>query len=441
MIHLTLQRERPGRLRSASLLVRILDAVDELLFNDGELRLALEAQVVKLREAVEAEPEESLKQADAEEWAEALAHHFAVACPELTGDVWMEEAEDVKIDISDFPGRRYFSDPHSELARNFPGHRVVVHVPFEGDDAVFHLRPNQFNFNPPRANIGDQELTLPIEWVRDEEPNIDNEVNAFVGSVSTWLTWAKGEIDTFNANLSREAVQAITARRQRIEQRDAEIAKSSIPVRRPGESEKTYIPDVLVRRPVPSLPQTRADEEPPKLEPAIEERVFEHILGVIRMQGRQMEQNPGAYEGMGEEDRRHTLVATLNTHYEGRAAAEAFNYQGKTDILIRFEGRNLFICECKFWSGQEGFKETIDQLFRYAAWRDSKLAIVLFVRVKGLKPIIEKAQAALSEHPQFVEWKEAADQTELRATMRWPGEEERFADLNVLFIHTPETRS
>lgn len=54
-------------------------------------------------------------------------------------------------------------------------------------------------------------------------------------------------------------MQTITARRQMIERRDAEIAKSSIPVRRPGESEKkTYIPDVLVRRPTPSLPRTRA---------------------------------------------------------------------------------------------------------------------------------------------------------------------------------------
>ena len=55
----------------------------DYLFSDGELRLALEEQSAKLRKAVEAEPEESLKQADDEEWAEALAHHFAVECPKL----------------------------------------------------------------------------------------------------------------------------------------------------------------------------------------------------------------------------------------------------------------------------------------------------------------------------------------------------------------------
>lgn len=158
------------------------------------------------------------------------------------------------------------------------------------------------------------------------------------------------------------------------------------------------------------------------------------------MQSRQMEQSPGTYAAMGEEDRRQTLVATLNTHYEGRAHAEAFNVQGKTDILIRHEGGNLFICECKFWNGSEGFTDTIDQLFRYTGWRDTKLAIVMFVREKGLTAILKKAKATLEGHPQFVAWKDAAEETELRATMHWPGDEERLADLNVFFVHTPQAK-
>jgi hypothetical protein len=65
----------------------------------------------------------------------------------------------------------------------------------------------------------------------------------------------------------------------------------------------------------------------------------------------------------------------------------------------------------------------------------------MFVREKGLTAILEKARVALAEHPQFVEWKETAEETELRATMRWQGDEERLANLNVFFIHTPDTQS
>jgi len=135
------------------------------------------------------------------------------------------------------------------------------------------------------------------------------------------------------------------------------------------------------------------------------------------------------------------LVATLNTHYEGRAHAEAFNNEGKTDILIRYEGKSLFICGCKFWTGPEGFTDTIYQLFRYVGWRDTKLAIVMFVREKALTTILKRARTTLGRHPQFVAWATAAGETELRATMHWPGDDERLADLNVFFVHMPQARS
>ncbi len=64
----------------------------------------------------------------------------------------------------------------------------------------------------------------------------------------------------------------------------------------------------------------------------------------------------------------------------------------------------------------------------------------MFVREKGLTAILKKAEQALGAHPQFVAWKDA-DEGELRATMHWPGDEERLANLNVFFVHTPAQRS
>ena len=39
--------------------------------------------------------------------------------------------------------------------------------------------------------------------------------------------------------------------------------------------------------------------------------------------------------------------------------------------------------------------------FRYVGWRDTKLAIVMFVREKGLTAIISKAKTVLESHPQI----------------------------------------
>jgi hypothetical protein len=419
----------------------LFGSVDDLLFSRGDLGRVLEAQAAKMREAVEAEPEESLKQADAETWADALAHHFVVACPELQlDDISREPVRDINVDVSG-DQRRYFSDYASDYARNFPGYRVVVHIPFNGDGGVFSLRPNQFTFNPPRGRVSGSDLVLTIDYPQDAQPDIDSRAQGFINAVSQWLTWARGQIDSFNGSLPQNALGAIEGRRQRLAQRDAHLAQSSIPVRRPGESgKKTYIADVLVRRPAPSLPKTRGDERRPALEPELEARVFEHVLDVIRKVSLNIEQNPATYGSMGEEARRNAILTALATHYDG-FTAETDNQGGHTDILARYEGRNVFIGECKFWDGEASYTATIDQLFRYAGWRDTKLAIVMFVRAKGLTAILKKANVALEQHERFVAWKEAASETELRVVVSWPGDDERLGDLNVFFVHTPMTTS
>jgi hypothetical protein len=144
--------------------------------------------------------------------------------------------------------------------------------------------------------VSGHDVLLTIEYPRDSQPSIDAAAQNFIDTVGRWLAFARTDIASFNAGLAQRALQEISGRHQRVQQRDLHLAQSTIPVRRPGESgKKTYIPDVVVRRPAPSLPTTRADDKPPTLEPALDARVFDHILGVIRMHGRQMEQSPGTY--------------------------------------------------------------------------------------------------------------------------------------------------
>jgi hypothetical protein len=293
--------------------------------------------------------------------------------------------------------------------------------------------------NPPRGRVGKGELLLAIKIPQDSPQTVDPKVQEFLNNVQQHLTWARSDIGTFNGQLRQQALGMIESRRQRIAKRDDALSGSTIPTRRVGESgAKTYITDALVRRPAPSLPRTRADEKPPKLEPTLADAVFEHVLEVIRQQTLHIEQHPKTYAAMGEEARRDVILSALGTHYDG-FTAESDNQGGHTDILARYENRNLFIGECKFWSGEKGFVDTIDQLFGYTGWRDTKLAVVMFVREKGLTAILGKAREALAAHPQFVAWKDAASETELRATMHWPGDDERLADLNVFLVHTPTT--
>jgi hypothetical protein len=408
---------------------------DDYLFRRGRLSSALEQQLVKMRKAINAEPEESLPHVDIPEWAAALAHHFAVDCPELqTDDVWMEEPKQTDVDVSSHHAR-YFSDPDSP--RTLAGERITIHIPFEGDKGVFSLGPSSFTTVWPQGEVRDDEILISVEYLCGQEPPVQGALNQFIDLTSKYLGWCQEEIDAFNARLEQDAVGAIESRRALVTQRNEQLAQTGIPIRKPGQSSKTtYVADALVLRPAPSVPKTRADDKAPRLEPVLSEQRFEHILELIRKQGLHIEQHPQTYLKMDEEERRNVILQGLSLVYDG-FTAETHSRAGHTDIICRVDGRNVFICECKFWAGQKGFTETIDQLFGYGGWRDTKLSIVMFVREKNLTEIVTKARAALKTHPQFVGWKAAASDTELRATMHWEGDEKRLADLNVLLVHTP----
>ena len=74
--------------------------------------------------------------------------------------------------------------------------------------------------------------------------------------------------------------------------------------------------------------------------------------------------------------------------------------------------------------------------FGYAAWRDTKLALVVFVGQKGLTEVVARGRVALTAHPRFRRAAETGEETELRASMAWPGDDDRVVDLHVLFMHT-----
>jgi hypothetical protein len=411
---------------------------DDVLFYSGDLRMALEHQAKLVVDEVERAPEDHLLHVDQDEWVKSLVERYRVQVPVLHPDKWwMDKPEEIKFDVSWDYQRRAITDPSRPVY--IPGHRVVVHIPFTGEKDVFKLTPSTRNWNPPRARIGDDELVKVIEYPHDTPANVKSEAQALVGQVQQFLGWAAADIEAFNGTLEQRARAAVQQRRERVVQNYAHLAETGIPMGRPEESAKTYIADAIVRRPAPAW-SSQPTSQPMPLEPVLGDEVFEHILGVIRATGEAMERGPKTYKGMGEEDRRQVLLAALNTHYRGQTTAEAFNVSGKTDILVRHpEGRNLFIAECKFWSGAKAFAETIDQLFRYAGWRDTKLTIVIFVREKDLTAVVEKTREALEQHAQFVEWRDSAGETELRATVSWPGDNRRHADINVFFVHTPES--
>ncbi|HMF02967.1 MAG TPA: hypothetical protein VKK06_23970 [Terriglobia bacterium] len=163
----------------------------------------------------------------------------------------------------------------------------------------------------------------------------------------------------------------------------------------------------------------------------------DHILSVIENMVLVMERSPHAFAKMEEEALRDHILVQLNGHYEGQATGETFNFTGKTDLLIRADGKNAFVGECKFWSGPKKFLETIDQLLGYTTFRDTKTALIIFNRNKEHTSVLASVKETLQQHPLFKRDLGNRGESHFRSIFRHPGDPQRDIYVATLVFHIP----
>lgn len=162
------------------------------------------------------------------------------------------------------------------------------------------------------------------------------------------------------------------------------------------------------------------------------EQDYREALRVLRDQAIALERTPSLAAKLKEEEIRDVLLIGLNGQFEGKAGGELFNGGGKTDILIRVDNRNIFIGECKVWHGEKSMDEAHEQLFSYLVWRDTKAAILLFIRNKDVTAVIRKAVAKIWKHPNFKRDRLSNREGEYEFTMHASDDPER--EIHLTFI-------
>lgn len=197
------------------------------------------------------------------------------------------------------------------------------------------------------------------------------------------------------------------------------------------EGTRTQILPRVRRRLRPAMSFRAAD-------PSLEMDHYEDILDTLQHMAFVIERSPSAFKSLDEETLRHHFLVQLNGRYDGAATGETFNFSGKTDILIRERGRNLFIAECKFWRGASGLLETIDQLLGYTSWRDTKTAIILFVRNKNFSEVLAQLSECLTRHPQFKRSMPVGGETRVRGVFHQSEDRHRELIITVSAFHIPD---
>ncbi len=403
----------------------------EYLFNGFDSYELKEHQKRKLLEAINDINEKQLLNTKLEEWSEHFESQYHLDVPSLHEDKIQMDHQDTKIDARGLPNRAIFDMSRPVM---IDGTEISFFVPFDGDPQLFKCCPHAFNTNPPRASIINKELVFTYYLADHNGEEAKKEFTQQLSSIRSYLHTLRTDFQEFNESIKGLVHSRLHQRFDKFK-KDQEMATAiGIPLRRRDNAPTTYVvPSVqrkIVSKPLPSL---RVSAEPILI---LEEYNF--ILTIMKNMALVMERSPSAFKHMEEEHLRDHFLVQLNAQYEGKASGETFNFQGKTDILVREDNKNIFIAECKFWTGGVGFIETIDQLLKYLSWRDTKTAIIIFNKNKNLSNVLQQIPDLVRSHQNFLkDWITQSGETEFQYILHHNNDKERELYLTVQVYDIP----
>lgn len=364
-----------------------------------------------------------------------FSEKYKIDVPVLDEENLVVDQRETQIDVSRDPNR-YIRD----RSRPFyiTGSEIEVEIPFSGEAEAFKFQPNPYTLGPPRASVRGNLLTFTIAGTNLEATQVRGDIERTVREIQSYLTNLRANVTGLNGQLYGEARTAIETRRNKLLVNRNTVASLGFKMKERQNAPKTYVPPEVRKKISPVMPPASSAAYKP--EPALGQNDYEHILGVMQSMTQVMELSPSAFHEVDEEALRSHFLVQLNGHYQGQATGETFNYEGKTDILIRSEGRNIFIAECKFWSGPKKLAETIDQLLGYSSWRDTKTAVVVFNRNRDFSKVLAAIPDAVRAHPQYKKDLPGSTETVFRYLFANRDDRNRELYLTVMAFDVPTTR-
>jgi hypothetical protein len=249
---------------------------------------------------------------------------------------------------------------------------------------------------------------------------------------------ANEEIERHRAEVRSQVRAVLEPRAQRLQAFRAATDALSIPVAPRGADQHIPLqPRTLTLR---QLDRALSDGTP---EWHLEQEIAEDIIVTIMSFTAALERlvrTADKLAGEDEETIRDLLLFILNANYQGAATGETFVSEGKADILLRWRDRNAFIGECKFWKGPATLDKALDQLLnRYTVWRDTWVALILFLRdVADATAAIDKAGAQIAEHPRLLQAITAVEPTRRRDYLLSSSrDQQRVVRLSLLPVVVP----
>ncbi len=410
---------------------------DILFYQNGYLRDFLENRKIAIKEEVEGQDLDYLLSVSETDYCKYLADKYVLDIPIIKDDeICVHSQKEIDIDVSQDFQRAVFDRSRPAYVK---GLAVTVAVPFSGDGELFHYRPTTSSLNPPRGEVIGQEIHLTYKEVKHDAEQLKKNYLGTVNQVKHSLQSTCADVNSFNSQLETLINQVVLQRKKKLLDNQGLVASLGIPIRLRENTPCTYtVPEIQRKVHIQTPKVTTRGFKP---EPSLDFKEYENILKMIQDVVLVMERSPEAFANMDEENIRQQILVPLNGQYEGRATGETFNYQGKTDILIRENNKNIFIAECKFWKGEKELIKAINQLLGYTSWRDTKTALIIFNKNKGFSSVVEKITPTVKTHPCFKREISIEGETIFRYVLHRLDDANREITLSILAFNIPTKKT
>lgn len=301
---------------------------------------------------------------------------------------------------------KYFGDDYitldedkiqSEIMEAFSDTELYIkfHIPFSGNKELFFFRPSSYSGSYPRARVFDDHIEIIIHTADKNNPDkAREEFTQKIKLILEALNYQKEQILQYNEKVEKTIKEQLEKRIQKKKSDDKFVKSLGFKLKR-NEKVTTDLRAEIKRKKLvlKDYPVIKKEQEY-----FLEFETYSEILNICENMTKVIERSPRVFKDMDEETIRSHFLIQLNGQYEGIATAETFNFEGKTDILLRYKGKNIFIAECKFWNGQSMMMKAIDQLLGYTQWRDSKIALFIFNRNKNLSKLLREVPEIIKSH-------------------------------------------
>ncbi len=308
---------------------------------------------------------------------------------------------------------------------------------FEGSADLFAVKPNPYSYSTYDIDLNRQNSTVSfqIKIFRQDAAEFNKVKSSSYSDAFANLNTVNDHVTQSNVTFEESIRVLFLREKNKYKQENDFFAAINVKV---DENTQSIFSAPTIKKKIIKQPKVGKNKEFNSV-PSMSQEMYEDVIKVIYDSGKSMEKKPALYIGKDEEGLRDQFLFVLETRYEGTTATgETFNRGGKADIILKYadDGTNLFIAECKFWHGSSEFLKAISQLFdRYLTWRDSKVAVMIFVKNKDFSNVLKTIKEDISNHDYYLKYIGDKGESSFSYEFHLPQDNEKKVEVEIMTFH------